>query len=218
MKIMFNKISSTTTKIKPSTLWNNQQTYLHISRCDPWNSTFEGKAWNDFVSNIMFNVIKSLSNLIILKLSRFKIHNLNIDWLARKIYSKIDQHPKWKPIWSIFIEIKFFTSNTKIIIWRQKCISTTISRFQGRIWKKECKCIVVTSTIQLWMELQKIYNHHLNPSTISLKWVGKLWMKILQKNSYNIQNHLHAHHYFLWRRKHGFFHMCVDYCGLDKSP
>lgn len=84
MKIMFNKISSTTTKIKPSTLWNNQQTYPHISICDPWNSTFEGKAWNDFVSNIMFNVIKSLSNLIILKLSRFKIHNLNIDWLAWK--------------------------------------------------------------------------------------------------------------------------------------
>jgi hypothetical protein len=41
-------------------------------------------------------------------------------------------------------------------------------------------------------------------------------MKILQKLSYNIQNHLHAHYYFLWRRKHGFFHMCVGYCGLNK--
>jgi hypothetical protein len=106
MKIMFNKISSTTPKVKPSILWNNQQMYPHISRCDPWNSTFEAKTWNDFVSNVMFNVIKSSTNSIILKLSRFKIHNSNIDWLGRKIYSKIDQHPKWKPIWSIFIEIK----------------------------------------------------------------------------------------------------------------
>jgi hypothetical protein len=112
--------SSTTTKIKLNTLWNNQQTYPHISRYDPWNSTFESKTWNDFVSNIMFNVIKSLSNLIILKLSRLKIHNLNIDWLGGKIYSKIDQHPKWKPIWLIFIELLFFTSNRKIINWRQK--------------------------------------------------------------------------------------------------
>jgi hypothetical protein len=40
---------------------------------------------------------------IILRLLWFKIHNSNVGWLIGKISSKIDCHPKQRPIWSICI-------------------------------------------------------------------------------------------------------------------
>jgi hypothetical protein len=50
----------------------------------------------EFILNIVFNVIELLSNLIILRLSWFKIHNPNIDWPIMKIFSMIDFSPKAK--------------------------------------------------------------------------------------------------------------------------
>jgi len=55
---------------------------------------------------------KSPSIQIILRLLWFKIHNSNVNWLVGKIYSKINCHPRQRPIRSICIGIKVFLQAT----------------------------------------------------------------------------------------------------------
>lgn len=128
----------------------------------------------------MFNVIKLALNPIIMRFSRFKFQNLNVNWLVRKIYSKNDCHPSSKSIQLIFIEThkKIATRKDQHTFyglyylnkefWEQKCKHTpiTILRFHGCIWKEKCQHIVVALTI--WLH-EKEHNHHLNPFTIHSK-------------------------------------------------
>ncbi len=75
------------------------------------------------------------------------------------------------------------------------------------------------------MTLQLNYkecNNHLNPGTTSFKISGIKYeitlMKVFSKTSYNVQNHLHVHQYYLWRSNMGISACVWIIITLTKSP
>jgi hypothetical protein len=66
----------------------------------------------DQVSHVVFNIIQCLANPMILGLPRFELHNPNVDWSLRRIFSK-SKNKKKKYIQPLILGTRAFTCATK---------------------------------------------------------------------------------------------------------